>query len=227
MKILLEHRRLLSAIYILYSIYLYLVFIGQDSADDALKSFLIPCLAFFLYNLKNRRAKLFLLGSILFSALGDCFLIFNGKLFFLFGLGSFLMAHVFYCLIMVNYFQNYSFFGKNKGYVVFLLVYLLVFMTFLSPYLGDLFFPVLLYATVLAMMVFLALSLNVQFHGKHILIVLGAIFFLISDSLLGVSIFYQNFYKSHFFIMLTYLLAQSLLVYGLVLFEKMQANRKT
>ncbi len=227
MKILLEHRRLLSAIYILYSIYLYLVFIGQDSADDALKSFLIPCLAFFLYNLKNRRAKLFLLGSILFSALGDCFLIFNGKLFFLFGLGSFLMAHVFYCLIMVNYFQNYSFFGKNKGYVVFLLVYLLVFMTFLSPYLGNLFFPVLLYATVLAMMVFLALSLNVQFHGKHILIVLGAIFFLISDSLLGVSIFYQNFYKSHFFIMLTYLLAQSLLVYGLVLFEKMQADRKS
>jgi uncharacterized membrane protein YhhN len=128
---------------------------------------------------------------------------------------------------MVNYFQNYSFFGKNKGYVVFLLVYLLVFMTFLSPYLGDLFFPVLLYATVLAMMVFLALSLNVQFHGKHILIVLGAIFFLISDSLLGVSIFYQNFYKSHFFIMLTYLLAQSLLVYGLVLFEKMQADRKS
>ena len=227
MKILLEHRRLLSAIYILYSIYLYLVFIGQDSADDALKSFLIPCLAFFLYNLKNRRAKLFLLGSILFSAQGDCFLIFNGKLFFLFGLGSFLMAHVFYCLIMVNYFENYSFFGKNKGYVVFLLVYLLVFMTFLSPYLGDLFFPVLLYATVLAMMVFLALSLNVQFHGKHILIVLGAIFFLISDSLLGVSIFYQNFYKSHFFIMLTYLLAQSLLVYGLVLFEKMQADRKS
>ena len=227
MKILLEHRRLLSAIYILYSIYLYLVFIGQDSADDALKSFLIPCLAFFLYNLKNRRVKLFLLGSILFSALGDCFLIFNGKLFFLLGLGSFLMAHVLYCLIMVNYFQNYSFFGKNKGYVVFLLVYLLVFMTFLSPYLGDLFFPVLLYATVLAMMVFLALSLNVQFHGKHILIVLGAIFFLISDSLLGVSIFYQNFYKSHFFIMLTYLLAQSLLVYGLVLFEKMQADRKS
>ena len=227
MKILLEHRRLLSAIYILYSIYLYLVFIGQDSADDALKSFLIPCLAFFLHNLKNRRVKLFLLGSILFSAQGDCFLIFNGKLFFLFGLGSFLMAHVFYCLIMVNYFENYSFFGKNKGYVVFLLVYLLVFMTFLSPYLGDLFFPVLLYATVLAMMVFLALSLNVQFHGKHILIVLGAIFFLISDSLLGVSIFYQNFYKSHFFIMLTYLLAQSLLVYGLVLFEKMQADRKS
>ena len=47
----------------------------------------------------------------------------------------------------------------------------------------------------------------------------GAFFFVFSDTLLSLQLFHTDFYRAHLFVMLTYLLAQVLLVYGLIYVE--------
>ena len=79
--------------------------------------------------------------------------------------------------------------------------------------------PVLAYALVISVMLWMALQLLRGTSSFRWYIVLGALFFVVSDSLLSIQLFYSSFELAHFYVMLTYLLAQFLLVFGILNFR--------
>ena len=71
--------------------------------------------------------------------------------------------------------------------------------------------PVLIYAVVISVMMYNALKT----HNRNLII--GALFFLISDTLLSFYMFFQPLIMLNLLVMTTYILAQWFLVRGMLL----------
>ena len=174
-------------------------------------------LVFSLSNYEEARTRNLLLGGILFSLLGDTILMFPGELVFLVGLGSFLIAQILYT---VTFFRLGSKpFGSvvTKLWLLTILLYLLLFMFYLKELVGDMFVPILFYALAISLMLSMAIGLkNVIGKRPWAFIVLGAAFFVLSDSLLAIDKFAQPLPINRLLIMSTYLIAQFGIVFGLV-----------
>ena len=156
--------------------------------------------------------------ALLFSFGGDTFLLFasKGELYFIGGLISFLIAHIFYILFFLKVKkQNKP--GKpwNPVVVFIVVVYIGVFFYLLREGAGQLEIPVLIYASVIGTMLLAAIH---AFHFPRqlsgALCVTGALLFVISDSTLGFEKFHHTFPEAGMIIMSTYCLAQLLLVTG-------------
>ena len=154
-----------------------------------------------------------LIGAIGFSALGDLLLIFDGRSFFILGLLSFLLAHLFYIWIFKKRSNAITLNIKNSFLGVIMLVYYVALMSYLWPHLGDMRIPVMVYGLVISSMLWMAAMLVTKSWGW--LLVMGAVLFVASDSLLSVRLFVNAFDYDAFWVMLTYLGAQLCLVYGL------------
>ena len=148
--------------------------------------------------------KLFLTG-LLFSTAGDFFLGYDSLNFFIYGLASFLIAHLFYLS---------CFWPIEKKNVIFALIYIgfgLGMFSVIAPGLGKLFIPVLMYMSVLLVMgIFTLVSMK-----SNRWLILGGIAFIVSDSLLGVNKFFQPIPYANILIISTYYLAQFSLVKGI------------
>src|SRR5687767_10347400 len=97
--------------------------------------------------------KKWILLALVFSLAGDIFLLFetDQPLFFLLGLSSFLIAHIFY----IAFFQGVRVREKIRGNVILLLmvvVYYIALVTKLSPYLEEMKLPVSIYGVVISFM---------------------------------------------------------------------------
>lgn len=212
--------RSLPFILVFYGAYLLLLVLGCEGFAVYMKPLLIPSLLFLFSSEISFSEHRFLLAAISFSAIGDVFLIFEGALFFVVGLFSFLLAHICYILVFKKAFEGiiWGVYLVLTSFIV--LSYYLLFVSFLWPNLGQMQFPVLAYATVLALMLWFSLHSYKQAKRYRWFIVTGAFSFGISDSLLSYSLFYADFNQSHFYIMLTYVSAQLLLVYGILQIHK-------
>lgn len=204
-------------------VYLILTLFQLEGITDGLKALLIPFLAFSLLNSDKFKGKKSLCIALLFSWLGDVLLLFAAKnsLFFILGLIAFLIAHVTYIILFLNLKKTkFSFFNWS---LVFILLYLFGFLYFLWNSLNELKLPVIVYALVISTMLYVV----IQFHFSSTqnatkLMLFGAVFFVLSDSILAINKFYATIYISSFWIMSTYLIAQFLLVYGILIFNKTQ-----
>lgn len=156
----------------------------------------------------------FIIAALFFSWLGDMFL--QAKGCFIPGLVSFLLAHVSYIL----YFIKTG--GPRKGmiqqhpfYALPVFIYILLFLYFLFPYLGDLAIPVIIYSITIGFMLICAMnSRNKVSAAASGLFIGGAILFVISDSVLAIDLFAI---KNHFhglMVMISYTIAQLLIVNG-------------
>ncbi len=154
--------------------------------------------------------------ALAFSLVGDVLLLFveNDALFFMLGLVSFLLAHITYILVFLKH-RNPS---KNPfGFLIILLIYAFGLFYLLKDGLGDLLIPVIIY-----MMAILAMATTAFLReGKatplsYTFVFIGAILFMVSDSILALNKFYQPIPFSDISIMLTYGLAQYLIVFGLL-----------
>lgn len=162
-----------------------------------------------------------ILAALIFSLFGDCFLLFEGEFrsFFIFGLVSFLIAHVLYSLAFFRDFKNDPQASKLFGHVMLFLmgVFSLSFYTWIRDYLKDLRLPVMAYMFVISVMAILA---GYRYRRVNLLsfrlIYFGAIFFVLSDSALAFNKFVEPFPYSGVVIMATYMLAQYLIVMGTV-----------
>ncbi len=153
---------------------------------------------------ETKTHKLFLTGLI-FSITGDFFLGYDGVNWFLYGLGSFFIAHLYYLSSL------YPLMMRRPLAVVAYTVYGAVMLSIIMPGLGSLLIPVLIYMSVLLLMGIFTLTSKISNHW----LILGGLSFVISDSLLGVNKFYTAFPYSHFLIMLSYYFAQFALVKGI------------
>ncbi len=170
----------------------------------------------------NKKIKALLLLAMGFSLGGDIFLMFDksDRPNFIFGLISFLLAHIFYIFLFLQLKRSYFPQRRwNPWIIIALLLYVVVLIYILNPYLGDLKIPVIVYALVLSGMLITAwhaFHFNNQSGGGWI--ISGAVCFVLSDSLLAFNKFYAPFEFSGIAIMLTYGLAQLFIVLGITKF---------
>ncbi|MFI5132837.1 MAG: lysoplasmalogenase [Chitinophagales bacterium] len=162
--------------------------------------------------------KRWILAALLFSWVGDVLLLFEPRasIFFLLGLSAFLLAHIFY----ITLFHNIRLKENVKSNWLLLLVvvvYYAILITILSPYLGNMKLPVRIYGIFISFMFMLAmhmLFIKNKIAGRWMM--LGALLFVASDSLLAINKFYQQFDSAAIIIMLTYGLAQFFITEGTI-----------
>lgn len=162
--------------------------------------------------------SIILLWGLFFSWAGDVLLMmenYNGS-FFIGGLVSFLTAHILYI----------SYFAKTKSLqqpylksrpvmLLAVLAYIIELMYVLWPHLGGMKIPVIIYGIVIGTMLCFALWQIGKLDNKAAaFFTAGALFFVLSDSLLAINKFRGGFSYAGILIMLTYCLAQYLLARG-------------
>jgi uncharacterized membrane protein YhhN len=203
----------------------YFILQGQPSYRIVSKSILMPVLLGALlsgtYPTTHRIGLFYLIGALVFSFIGDLFLLREGgEILFIFGLSSFLITHLFYILF---FFRIHPVRKKNRLFYLYAgiliggyLVYLLsrIWMEVAGK---GMEIPVLVYALTIGMML-LAAAQTVTGHRFKILALLhfipGALLFVISDSLLAIDKFAGPLTNAGIIIMLTYGAAQFLLITG-------------
>lgn len=170
--------------------------------------------------------KKWVIGALLFSWLGDMFLMLqeDKSIFFLLGLSSFLVAHLFYILFFHFIRLNENI--KSRWQMMLIVVtYYMGMIIFLSPYLGDMKLPVRIYAIVISFMFMLAmhmLFIRNKMAGRWMM--LGSFLFVISDSILAINKFYQSFQTAGVVIMLAYGLAQFFIIEGAIRYVNPEYN---
>ncbi len=210
--------------HILFFIFAALEIVSQFLNLSSLHFVSKPLLVFFLvayYHQSIPSINKFFFFALLFCWLGDVFLLveqYNG-LFFMAGLGSFLIAHL---LLIFSYRQlsfvkdefkgtqrvrlSFPFILAGSGLVV-----------ILYPHLGGLKIPVIVYALVLTLMVVQSIFRLGRTNAKSFwLVFFGAGFFMLSDSLLAINKFYQPISFAGVWVMTTYIAAVYLIVKGVI-----------
>lgn len=173
---------------------------------------IIWLLAYFILQLRAVRSNLkkWMIAALLFSWLGDVLLMLqdDNSFFFLLGLSAFLVAHVFYILFF--HFIRMKENVKSRWWLLLIVaLYYLILISFLSPHLGDMKLPVRIYAIVISFMFMLAMHMSfIKYKNTGRWMMLGALLFVISDSILAINKFYQSFEIAGIVVMLTYGLAQ-------------------
>lgn len=206
-------------------IYLTVLLFSEDWAWFA-KPLLLPSLLGAVAASEKFATKNLLLCALLFSWLGDIVLMFagNGELYFIIGLVLFLTAHVLYILLFSR--QPKAQNGAKTGFylgIVCIIGYLLAILYVLFPTLGGLKIPVTVYAVVISTMLLMALKGFPQWKSPaNYYILMGAVSFITSDSLLAFDKFHAPLPLASFNIMSTYLAAQFLIVFGILVINKKQ-----
>jgi uncharacterized membrane protein YhhN len=197
------------------------LFIGNADCHFWLKITLMPWLVVALIAGKKETRERhwhIILAGLLLAWAGDVLLLFSADqpLFFMLGLGCFLLTHLCY----IRYFSKYH---KGKLYWLIrrpasplaLAVYAAVLTGYLLPRLAMLKIPVVVYVLVIALMVLQALAcrpfLSARVYGWF---VAGALLFCISDSILAIDKFVQPSTWANALLMATYGLAQACFVKG-------------
>ena len=151
--------------------------------------------------------KFLIISGLIFSLVGDIFLMLPSDKFVQ-GLSSFFIAHVLYIIAFSS--------GNGPYYELILvlpaLVYSSIFLWILLPKTGKLTIPVILYSAVLLVFLWQATGRFYYLtNTSATYVLLGAILFVISDSILGYSKFINKGRLSSLLIHSTYWGAQLLL----------------
>ncbi len=202
-------------------LYLIILLVDLDGFNWYMKPILLPILIVAVAIFKEFSTKKILLIALIFSWIGDIILLFSdkGELYFILGLVAFLVSHIVYIML----FNKQPSARTNDNKIVFwlgnlaILAYFFIMVATLFPKLGGLKIPVIVYAVVITTMLFFAFKGSLKWSipaNNYILI--GAIVFVSSDSILAFNKFYAPIAHASFFIMTTYCLAQYLIVKGIL-----------
>lgn len=173
---------------------------------------LVITIAFLKVPQINEEYRFLIILGLVFSLIGDTFLMIKSKDYFTFGLIFFLLAHLSYIsaigsitdidvqllpttstLFILYLFVKYIFINvkKNRSYVV-------------------------LYAIVLLTLFWLAgIKVNSEFSMNSFYIFMGVFLFTISDFILAYNKFTSKFWSAQIIILSTYYIAQLLLAYSI------------
>lgn len=201
---------------------LLLIYFNKPELRWFTKPLLMPLLAVAFYvgsTKKNGQLFYFILTALLLSWAGDLLLQMHGM--FIPGLVSFLLAHIFY----IFYFYKTN--SGKKGLLQFqpliglpVLVYIVIFLYLLYPFLDTLKIPVTIYGITIGSMLLMAINTKRKASADaSALFFNGALQFVISDSILAVNMFAVTHVVLSLCVMITYASAQYLIVKGALLNE--------
>lgn len=172
-----------------------------------------------------------LLAALFFSWLGDIFMIFQHdyEIGFLLGLGNFLIAHICYIFVFGKTSSPNSQLAsgsysppkdilRQKPYLLLpFLAYAAVLLYMLYPNLGDMFVPVLVYASIISLMAIFAVRRYGKVNARSFhLVWIGALIFIASDSIIAIHKFLVDVPYSYIWIILAYCLGQYFIAIGIL-----------
>jgi uncharacterized membrane protein YhhN len=187
---------------------------------------MISLLGFYLSQSRFRQelSDYLMLGALLFSLLGDVLLMFEGELFFMLGLGAFLLAHLCYIgLFSLSHhsFQERSVLRRKPWLLLLFVAYGAGLISLIWPGLGELYLPVVIYAVVICGMSLAALNRWKRVpEDSFAAVFLGSLLFMLSDSMIAVERFAADILPiplAHTWVMLTYMAAQFLIITGMLI----------
>ena len=196
-----------------------------DEIQNMFKPMLMPILMLFVYvntKLSSTFSKL-IFFALLFSMAGDVFLMPYYDIF-IFGLSSFLIAHIFYIVAFLKGNKLIEGIKNNIFFVIFLilayipLIFVLVGSMLKSNTGMVMIVAVVIYASVITVMVLTTMAMygnEPSLQSK--LMMIGAILFMFSDSVIAINKFMVEIPYSGLWIMTTYTLAQWLITIGGIL----------
>jgi len=194
---------------------------------QSLKVLLMPMLILYLWNGVEEKSKntLFRLSifALILSYAGDIILMIpgNNPLFFISGLVSFLIAHLCYTKLFTTLSPlDKHFLKKNLIGTIGIIIFLMSLLLYLVPKIdATLKIPVTVYAIIICTMLISAINLKEKIEKKpQQLILVGAILFVISDSILALNKFdpsFQGITLMHALVMITYISAQGFIIHGI------------
>lgn len=200
-------------------IHLYASYKKNKPLRNISKIFIIPSLIL-LYYLKASSIEYVFLIALLFSWLGDVLLIPNGKKFFVMGGISFIISHFFFILSYSKHISNI--YNLIIYIILAAIIYFVITRTVfkhLTKYLPKgLVKPMFAYLLANASMNVAAFTLLLSNRNIYSLIVfIGALSFFVSDTNLFFVRFKEELTKqNHFVVMLTYIIAELLIVIGMI-----------
>lgn len=223
--------KLLTVLLIIFSI---LEIFGEESFSPNLVHIFKPLLTTTLLLMLWVETKGFnafkILSSfaLVFSFLGDGFLMYKLNHLFIPGLLCFLIAQLFYIfsfrLNLKRIGQNFRFAISKKWFLGSILYYLIFMLlaveSIYSQLKFELILPVMIYGAILVFMLSAAESRRNAINKKaYYFGIAGALLFVLSDSLLAINKFVTEISYSGFYIMSTYIIAQYCLTRSAILVD--------
>jgi len=193
---------------------IYAIVVGNQEIEMIAKPLITTSLVI-LYLLSVSKPNFWYVSALLFEFWGDVLLLFPDQ-FFVFGLASFLLAHVLLITVSSRFLQQVSKLRILVHSLPFVVI-LAVLLYLIYPNLEELLIPVIIYGIVIS--VFGVVAFLVYTNDKSIAnswLFLGSLIFILSDSILAINKFSQS---SEFFgiaIMITYIIAQYLICKAMI-----------
>ena len=157
--------------------------------------------------------KIFIISGLLFSLVGDTFLIYPKK-HFKKGLIVFLVGHVCYTIAFIVSI------GFNFTLWIFLPIAIVgtVYLKIIIPFSGKMKIPIIIYIIIIAIMGWVAMErLNYIPTLGTFIAAFGAVLFMISDAVLALNKFRKPFISAELIILATYFTAQWLLAVSVIM----------
>lgn len=188
------------------------------------KPLLMPTLAlYFVFRSFMNGTNWLIILALLFGCSGDILLMLENKeKWFMFGMIGFLIGHIFYIsAFLISIGDNLINF-PIWGLILISPVLIILFFTFpkYRRHMGEFKIPIYIYMTVILLMHFtsiLRLALFNIYCLCFILVYIGSLLFIFSDSLIAINTFKEDAEISHFYIMITYILGQFLIIQGILI----------
>lgn len=168
--------------------------------------------------LKGRFHKRMFTGLV-FGLAGDVLLMYvwKNESYFMYGLIAFLLCHIFYIRAFYLDFQSAPELDKKGARIAIAIcaVFAIGYYIYIRQDLGAMKLPVMIYTFIISLMMMMAAFRNMRVNKMSFnLILFGAMFFLISDSILAYNKFVNSFDLGGLLIMGTYMIAQYLITVG-------------
>jgi len=179
-----------------------------------LKPLLMTTLAI-VYLLSVKKPNFWFVSALFFSFWGDVLLLFKEQ-YFVFGLASFLVAHILYIKITAGFLKKVAIAKIVLATAPFVL-FLALFLNLIFDNLGEMKIPVIVYGITISS--FGAVTfLNYISHKTtvNLWLFLGALIFISSDSLIAINRFYEAKEIYGVLIMTTYIVAQYLICRAII-----------
>lgn len=183
------------------------------------KVLLMPLLIAYVYESTKSNVTVLILmlcAALIFSWGGDVALLYEGNTYFLLGMGAFLIAQVIYAWLFIKSIQlNIRW---KWWYFVPVLLMTIGLLSQVLPKAGALQIPIAVYSLAIASMAITALARQGKVGTRSFwLVCIGAFTFVVSDSIIAWNKFVMPFEWADALVMLTYTIAQVLIVRGILI----------
>jgi len=171
---------------------------------------LLALIGYYIYQRKSawKSSDSLITSAFVFAWLGDVLLLWEDL--FLYGLGAFMLMQILYTVLFLL--RRGATSTKHLLYAISLVLWTVVVLRLLWPYLNEMKIPVITYTAAIGLMALVA-SIRKKSIPGYWIIVVGTILFMISDSALAIGLF-SDINPGKLTVMSTYAAAQYLIMMG-------------